>query len=496
MKISELIFSNEYTSAGGDLNVEIQNITTDYNEISDNTLFVFIRSAVFDINNIKETVLKRRPIAIICDRELSLPSSAESVIIRVENTRKVLPYLFFRFYELTEKNLKICAVTGTNGKTSTATMLQKILTKEGYKVGFIGTGRIAINDRLINEQNYSMTTPDPKMLYSTIKNMTAENCDYIVMEVSSHALYFDKVLPLRFSVSIFTNLSEEHLDFHESLDAYFKTKMKLFSQSDLAVFNSDDEYSKRASEAFKLKKLTVGTKNKADLIATNIKSVGYKNTEYYANEINKRYKVKLNIGGSFNVYNSLMAIAAAKLLGVSCISAKAAISEISGIDGRMECIEGDVTVIIDYAHTPEAMKNVLFSLYSSKIPEQSIITVFGCGGNRDKSKRPKMARIAERYSDKVIVTTDNSRFEKSSDIIKDILSGFTDNSKRTVITSRSQAIEYAILNAKDGDIIAVIGKGHERYNIVNGTYENFDEREIIHNALEKRRSLKQNDNKA
>ena len=245
MKLNELIKNNEILSIDGDINCEINNITTDACEITQDTLFVFLRSSSFDINKIKEFVISKNPSAIVCDNELIL-SKTNITVIRVADTRKLLPFLFIRIYRIDPKKLRLCAVTGTNGKTSTAYMLQRILMYAGYKVGFIGTGKIAINETALNEKNYSMTTPDPKLLYSALYEMSKNECDYIVMEVSSHALYFDKVLPLYFLVSIFTNLSEEHLDFHKTMEEYFKTKLKILDQSEIGIFNIDDKYSKIA----------------------------------------------------------------------------------------------------------------------------------------------------------------------------------------------------------------------------------------------------------
>ena len=494
MKFYEIIKKEEYTNICGSLDVTIEKITSDPSQITSSTLFVFLRSERFDINLITEKVLKSDPIAILCDEELYI-TKTKATVIRVKDTRVVLPFLYFRFYRLDSKKLKLCGVTGTNGKTSTAFMLRNILINAGYKVGFIGTGKIMINEDLISNTNYSMTTPDPELLYKSIAEMTEKGCAYIVMEVSSHALHFNKVLPLQFEVSIFTNLSSEHLDFHKNIYNYYKSKLKLFKQSKFGVFNIDDKYSARAMKSFNFHSVSVSTKHKADYLASRIVTKDLTHTKYVLTEFNRRYTVRLGTVGKFNVYNSMMAIAAANLLGIHWSVAKESVENTSSIDGRMELIKGDVNVIIDYAHTPDAFRNVLNLMFKCKKTRQSLISVFGCGGERDKAKRPLMAEIAEKYSNLVIVTSDNSRNENTDEIITDIIRGFKFTDSYRVIVSREEAIEEAIINANSGDIIALLGKGHERYNITKGNYEPFDEREIIKKALIKRRSS-DNDNGA
>ena len=486
MKLYEIIYNEDFIRKDGEIDPEITEITTDPKKIGAATLFVFLRSERFDIELIKEKVIAAAPRAIICDDAITLPKT-DATVIRVESTRAILPYLYYRFYRIDAAKIKLCAVTGTNGKTSTATMIGEILKTAGHSVGFIGTGKILINGELSSNVNYSMTTPDPELLYKSIAMMINRGCTHIVMEVSSHALYFDKTAPLIFDVSVFTNLSSEHLDFHHNIEEYFDTKLKLYKQSRTGVFNLDDQYSRRAMESFKLRSVCVSTHGGADYNASHIAASSLSGTEYVMTEYNRRYKVRLGTGGIFNVYNSMMAIASAELLDVPWTSARDALKELNAIDGRLETIRDDVTVIIDYAHTPEAFKNVLKLLVSVKNDGQSLITVFGCGGDRDKMKRPEMARIAEAYSDKVTVTSDNSRNESTASIIADIMKGFERSGAVTVIEDRRDAIIHTVMNADDGDIIALLGKGHERYNIQNGEYEHFDEREIVKEALSQRR---------
>ncbi len=487
MKLCELIFKDEYNSLSDITDIEIKNVTTSLNKINSNTLFIFLKSIKFDIRKIIKCVLELKPKAILCDEDLSI-DEGNIPIIKCPNTRAILPYIYARFYKVDFSEFHFVGITGTNGKTTTATMLSHILSYSGKKVGFIGTGKIIINGEIITNFDYSMTTPDPEYLYFILSKMQAAKCEYVVMEVSSHALYFEKTAPIPFEVAVFTNLSCEHLDFHKTIDEYFEAKMKLFSAAKLGIFNADDEYSKKAYTMAKCKKISIGILNEANIMAREVKLSGLYSSEYICREDSRLFKVRLKLGGAFNVYNSMMATAAAINLGISPNHIKEALSHLEFIDGRLEIIKDEITVIIDYAHTEEAFEKILNFIYSNKNMGQKLITVFGCGGERDKSKRPAMARTAEKYSDLVIVTNDNSRAESEIEIIRNILSGFKKTEKRKVITSRKSAIEYAIASANAGDIVAIIGKGHERYSVDRNGIHYFDEREIIRNALKKRKN--------
>ena len=488
MDISKLVFEEEIISDKMIPSVNIEKITSVPDEISDDTLFVLLKSTRFNEEEILSKALNKNPAVIICGKETLIPKKIP--VIRTENTRKLLPFIYARFYGIDFSKTRFVAITGTNGKTSTATMISHILSYSGQKVGFIGTGKISIDGKNIAHSNYSMTTPDPHLLYYVIKEMQNEKCDTIIMEVSSHALYFDKVLPIPFTVSVFTNLSPEHLDFHKDMQNYYETKIKLFEKTKIGIFNMDDAYSKKASQETSCQKYGIGIIQKADAVARDVLLNGIFGSEYIYRELNRNFKVKLKLGGAYNIYNSMLAIAAAIKLGVKPCIAKTAVSNIESIEGRLDIIRSDITVIIDYAHTEEAFKNVLKSIKSSKTFGQKLITIFGCGGNRDKTKRPKIAEISELYSDFVIVTSDNSREESEQDIINDIIKGFKNSEKYTVIPSRENAIKDTVLNAKAGDIIAIIGKGHEKYNIDKYGYHEFNERKIIEDTLNERKRRK------
>lgn len=487
MKLCHLIYNEEFSCKSCVSDIEIDSIATWADDIRPRTLFVIIKSIKFDVNKIINYILSKKPSVIVCEEDVPI-NSEDIPILRVDNTRRILPYLYSRFYDIDYKKMRFTAITGTNGKTSTATMLAHILTYSGRKVGFIGTGKIISDKKTLCDSKYSMTTPDPQTLYSAIKKMQDDGCDTVVMEVSSHALHFDKVLPIPFEVSLFTNLSHEHLDFHGDMESYYKTKRKLFLQTKTGVFNMDDPYSKRCFEECASGKYGIGIINDGDAVARDVLMHGLSGSEYIYRDESRELRVNLCVGGAYNIYNSMLAISASIIMGVNpCVITKA-ISHLKHIEGRLEKIEDDITVIIDYAHTEEALCNVLKTLKSAKNQGQKLITVFGCGGERDREKRPRMAKIAEQYSDFIIVTTDNSRTESVADILTDILVGFTETKKRKVITSRKNAIRNAILTANQGDFVAVIGKGHERYNIDKNGYHDFDEREIIKEALNERRA--------
>lgn len=481
MKISEIIYREEYIFSNADEDLEIDRITTSFNDADEKALLIIPNS-----KNIPEVITSiKYPAAVICDNEAKIPK--EIPVIRVENPRLALSNACFRFEGIDISKFKLIGVTGTNGKTTTATFIKKILERCGYKVGFIGTGKIEIGNESITNSDYSMTTPDPTVLYKVLKRMEIEKCEAVVMEVSSHSLALDKVAPLKFDYGVFTNLSREHTDFHSDMEDYFHTKCRLFSQCKKAIFNVDDEYGRRAYNECSQEKLSVGVIWSADVEGRNIENQGLDGVSYIYRCDDFSCKIKLKAAGVYNVYNSMLAAAVCIDIGCKPCEVRPALYEISSIPGRFEIINDEITVIIDYAHTDFAFYNIMKELYSLK-RGNSLAVVFGCGGERDKTKRPKMAEIAESFADRIIVTQDNSRNEDPKDIISDIIRGFKMKSY-TVNENREKAIEYAILSAKKGDIVAIIGKGAEKYNIDKDGYHDFDEKAIINSALKKRKVI-------
>ena len=480
MKISEIIYRDEYIFSCVEENVEIEKISTLPSEADEKTLVIIPNS-----KNISEADFEENmPAAVICDTDANIPG--EIPTIRVENPRRALSYAYYRFEEIDLKDIILIGVTGTNGKTTTTTFIKKILEHSGYTVGFIGTGKIEIANECISVSDYSMTTPDPSLLYPTLKKMALSGCNAIVMEVSSHSLALEKVAPLKFDYGIFTNLSREHTDFHKDIEDYFLAKSKLFSQCKKAFFNVDDDYARRAYKECQSRKVSVGAIWYADICGRNIENLGLCGSKFTYHWDNYSCKIRLNVAGIYNVYNSMLASAVCIDIGCKPRDVKEALAEITSLKGRFEIIKDEITVIIDYAHTENAFYNIMKELNSLK-GSNRLSVVFGCGGERDKSKRPRMAQIAEEFADKITVTQDNSRKENPKDIICDIIRGF-DRKSYYVCEDRAEAIEKAIIEAKRGDIVAVIGKGAEKYNIDKNGYQEFDEEKIINASLEKRKA--------
>ena len=477
MKISDVIYREEYIFTDLSKDYEFNKICFNLKDLTEGDLLFILNERLINFNS-----LNKLPIAVVCKPEVMLPQNIPS--IRVENPRIALSMACFRYENPVIQGTKIIGVTGTNGKTTTATLICKILSDLGHKVGFIGTGKITIGDKVISDKNYSMTTPDPPLLYSSIRCMTEDGCDAIIMEVSSHSLALDKVAPLSFDYAVFTNLSWEHIDFHHSMEEYFNAKAKLFNKSKCAVINIDDQYGQRLYNMLEGRRISVGSIQDADVSAKNVKNIGFDGTSYTYRQKNFSFKMRYHPAGVYNIYNSMLAATVCIDMGCKPCEVKKVVNSISSIPGRFEIINDKIMVIIDYAHTAEAFECILRDLHAEKSAGK-LIVVFGCGGNRDKAKRPLMAKTAEKYADRIILTADNSRNESTKDIVADIIRGF-DEGNYEIKEKREDAIYSAILEAKDNDIVAIIGKGPEKYNIDKDGYHPFDEREIILSALKKR----------
>ncbi|MBQ8302979.1 MAG: UDP-N-acetylmuramoyl-L-alanyl-D-glutamate--2,6-diaminopimelate ligase [Clostridia bacterium] len=480
MKIFDIIYSDEFIISDINENIDVGNLTTDINNIREDSILIIPNSLKLP----KEISSAKIPLAVICDLNAALPKCFPT--IRVSNPRLALARAYYRFVGFDSEGITMIGVTGTNGKTSTAEFIKTILLASGQKVGFIGTGRIEINGEILSDKYYSMTTPDPHILYPTLKKMKDTGCTAIVMEVSSHALALDKVEPLKFDYGVFTNLSSEHMDFHRSLEEYFDSKNKLFKQCKKSIFNVDDEYARRAYDICSGEKISAGIIWRGDVWASNIENRGFDGISYIYHTDRFSFKMNLNVAGIYNAYNSMLATALCIDMGIRPCEAKRILGEIDRIPGRYEIINDEISVIIDYAHTDSAFNNIMKELAALK-GSKKLTVIFGCGGCRDKDKRPKMARIAEKYADRIIITTDNSRTESPKEIIADIIKGFVSGSYR-VIEDRTQAIRTAIIEADSADVIAIIGKGCEKYNIDNSGYHDFSERDIAISALKRRKA--------
>ena len=492
MKLDKLIYESEIEIPKKYAGREVSYITTDpKSSTKEALLFVLTGRDIDVLDNNKSNFL-----VAVFDKNVSIPKklSGRDNVFKYESARSLLAYACFRESEINLSRTKFIGITGTNGKSSTATLIKEILSYSGIRVGFIGTGRIECNGTVISDSNYSMTTPDPWILYPAIRKMQDAECGVIVMEVSSHSLALDKLAPISFEYGIFTNLSSEHIDFHKSINEYFEAKLKLFKKCNNAFFNLDDYYGRVAYKDFKKRKVGVGILWQGDVWATGIQNHGFDGTEYMYRERTFLFKMRLSLAGIHNIYNSLFAAAVCIDMGIKPCDVKQALSAVALLPGRFEIIRNNVTVIIDYAHTPAAFEALLKEIRRAKLPSERLWTVFGCGGERDREKRPRFANVAEALADEIIITEDNTRSEPAEQIISDITRGFK-TARYEVIRNRTEAIKRAIINADDGDIIAIVGKGSEKYNIDSEGYHAFDERALIDEAL-LCRSVESYENKA
>ncbi len=455
---------------------EITAITCDSRNIIPGCAFICINGAVQDGHKYAADAAAGGAAVIICEKDVGLKNQ-----VFVEDTRVEYAKMSANWFGNPAKKLIIIGVTGTNGKTSVTYMLKSILEKNGAKVGIIGTVQNMIGDEILPSKN---TTPSPYELQSMFSLMEKSGCTHCVMEVSSHALDQNRVYGITFEAGLFTNLTQDHLDYHITMENYLQAKRKLFMNSKIAIMNSDDAYFEKMSADLGCPIITYSTVDEsADYTAKNIvlKPDG---SNFLLSGIGELGRIKTHIGGKFTPYNAMCAAVCALKLGVSMETVSAAFSEMDGVKGRAEVVPTgkDFTVIIDYAHTPDGLENILKTF--NECEKNRLIVVFGCGGDRDRTKRPKMGAIAAEFADYCIVTSDNPRSEEPMSIINDILDGMK-NSKVPVevIESRVEAIKKAVQIAEKGDIIVLAGKGHETYQILATGTIHLDEREVIAEAL-------------
>ena len=437
------------------------------------------------IGTTQETHVMPSEAITVCEHDEDITGGR---VIRVENARAALSILYSNLFKIDYDKLTFIGITGTNGKTTTATLCEYILRYAGKGVGFIGTGRVEYMGVSLVDSEYSMTTPDPSILYPAIKKMQNMGCTHIVMEVSSQAVALSRIAPINFAVCAFLNLSREHLDLHGGMEDYYGLKLALFKSARIGIFNRDDSYSKRAEAECGLKAIrTVGIINDADIGLCELQDKKDDGYEYICRSGDLYFKVTQHLPGAFNVYNVLFAIGITEALGIRNADIRRAIGDFSSVPGRCEIIKDEIRVIIDYAHTPRAM-NELLTFAKGSARGKRVITLFGCGGERARDKRPLMAREAEKYSDLLFITEDNSRQEDPDIILADIISGLRDNKDIKIIPDRERAIKEAILMADLGDTVLIVGKGNEAYNDKGGRKRVFDERAIIRDALLMRRN--------
>jgi len=478
--LKDILYRVSINKVIGNTNVVITNVEFDSRKVSLNDVFIATRGTVSDGHEYIKNAVNQGAIAIVCE-ELPKDTVNGVTYVKVQNAQQALAFMASNFYENPSENLQLVGVTGTNGKTTIASLLYQLYTKAGFKVGLLSTVKIMVGNI---EHKATHTTPDSLTINKYLSKMTDIGCEYCFMEVSSHGIAQHRTTGLKFTGGIFTNLSHDHLDYHSTFAEYRDVKKKFFDElpsSAFALTNADDKNGMVMLQNTKAKKQTYALKSIADYKAQILENqfsgllLKLNNNELWSKLI-----------GNFNAYNLLAIFATTELLGMQTMESLRLISELESVNGRFQyLIKNKITAIVDYAHTPDALKNVLETINAIRTKNEELITVVGCGGDRDATKRPKMGHIASALSTKVIFTSDNPRTEDPNKIIEAIESGVEpQHFKKTLsIADRKQAIKTACSFAKENDIILIAGKGHETYQEINGERTDFDDFKIVKTLL-------------
>ena len=483
LKLFDVLKDIEYELVSGKVDIDIKEIAYDSRNVVDGAMFVALSGFMVDGHNYIDKAIDNGASAIMISKDIDTSKYKDITIVKVKNTRRCLATVSRTFYGYPDKELTTIGITGTKGKTTTSWTIMSILNNSGKKCACIGTMGVFIGSKYYHTKN---TSPEAYDVYKYMREMLDDGIKYLVMEVSSQSLMLHRWDDMIFDYSIFTNLSLDHVgkDEHDSYEDYRECKKRLFKQSRVGIFNVDDKEYNYMIKDTNLDIYTFGKSDKADLRLINSKNIiepGFIGIDMEVNGIiNDTFRV--SIPGNFNAYNMMGAIMVSHLLGIDTKSIKDTLEHIS-VKGRLEPVKvsDKFNVLIDYAYQGIAMENVIKTIREAN--PKRIVVVFGCGGNRSKQRRYDCGKVASTYADYSIITADNSRYEDVNDIIKDILSTFKgDNYK--VIPDRRDAIKYSIVNAKEGDVIMILGKGHEDYQEINGIRYPFDERVIIHEILD------------
>jgi UDP-N-acetylmuramoyl-L-alanyl-D-glutamate--2,6-diaminopimelate ligase len=483
MKLQELLKHLHSLIPFSEEDLDITSIENDNRKVQKGSLFVCIKGYTVDGHDFAGSAVQNGAAAILAERPLSL----DVPVIIVNDTNRALAVLADAFYGQPTKKLHLIGVTGTNGKTTTSHLIEKILSDAGKKTGLIGTLYTKIGEKTLETKN---TTPESLTLQKTFKKMCDSKVDSVVMEVSSHALDLGRVHGCDFNVAVFTNLTQDHLDYHLTMDEYKRAKSLLFSQlgntfglenPKFAVLNADDPASEMYRKSTAAHVVTYGINNKADIHAKNIE-MNSSGTRFILGTPEADYPVEIQLIGKFSIYNVLASIAAALVSGISITDIIHSISTVKGVAGRFELVNAgqNFTVIVDYAHTPDSLENVLKTI--RQFAKRKIFVVVGCGGDRDRTKRPIMAKIACQYATDPIFTSDNPRSEDPLAILSEMEEGVRGESYK-VIPDRREAIMLAVNQAAESDIILIAGKGHETYQIIGSQVHDFDDRLTAKEAI-------------
>ncbi|HLU21996.1 MAG TPA: UDP-N-acetylmuramoyl-L-alanyl-D-glutamate--2,6-diaminopimelate ligase [Bacillaceae bacterium] len=465
-------------------NPEILNIENNHKNVQQGCLFICISGLVFDGHDFAKEAVENGAVAIIAERKLDV----NVPVIIVKDSKHTMAILADRFYNHPSQKFHLIGITGTNGKTTTSALIETIFSNDQQNTGLIGTIYMKIANRQLETKN---TTPDSLVLQSVFDQMVSENVDAVVMEVSSHALVQGRVNGSDFDVAVFTNLTQDHLDYHHTMEEYRRAKGLLFSRlgntytkPKYAVLNADDPATKYFMAETAAHVVTYGIETPADFSASNIK-LGNTGTQFTLHTPEGKHEVSMKLIGKFNIYNVLAAIASTFVSNIPLSTIITSIEGANGVSGRFEVVDGgqDFSVIVDYAHTPDSLENVLKTV--RQFAKKRIFVVVGCGGDRDPSKRPLMADVACTYATNPIFTSDNPRSEDPMAILRDMEQGVVGNSYE-IIPDRAEAIKKAITSAESGDIVLIAGKGHETYQIIGNKVLDFDDKNVALQVIKER----------
>ncbi len=479
--LSDILFRSRIVNVVGSTHVAVESVAMDSREVRPLGLFVAVSGTVVDGHQFIAMAIEKGATAVVCER---IPQELESHVtyVQVQNSAEALGFIACNFYDNPSEKIKVVAVTGTNGKTTTATLLYELMVKLGYKAGLLSTVENRIDKRIVAATH---TTPDAIALNRLLAEMVEAKCSYCFMEASSHALHQYRLSGIKFTGGLFTNITHDHLDYHHSFNEYIKAKKILFDMlptSAFALVNHDDRHGEFMLQNTKAKKKTYALQSMADYKAKVLEN-GFLGLHLLIDN----QEIYTQLIGGFNAYNLLLVYATACELGLDKMEVLTALSALLPPDGRFQYIKssGDITAIVDYAHTPDALMNVLTTIAEIRSGNENVITLIGCGGDRDRSKRPEMARIAAEMSNQVILTSDNPRSENPEAIIQEMKQGLDHSMiKRTLaITDRREAIKLACTLAHAGDIILIAGKGHEKYQEIAGVKYPFDDYSIVCETL-------------
>ena len=482
-QLKDLLFGVSLKAVSGSTAIEVSELCFDSRKVTSRDVFIAIRGTQADGHGFVDKALDQGAVAVICE---SLPARLKDDVtyVEVSDSQKALAIMAANFYENPSRNLNLVGVTGTNGKTTVCSLLYQLFKYAGYKVGLISTIRILVDEA---EYETSLTTPDALTINKHLAQMNEAGVEYCFMEVSSHGIAQGRSEGLSFQGAVFTNLSHDHLDYHETFEEYRNTKKKLFDgllKSAFALTNADDRNGLFMIQNTRARKYTYALKSYADFRAQILEQQMDGQLLKIADQ-----EVWTKLIGEFNAYNLLAIYATAALLGLETLETLQGVSKLKTVDGRFQYYvsKNRITAIVDYAHTPDAIKNVLSTINALRTGNENVITVVGCGGDRDKSKRPVMGHIASEMSTTAIFTSDNPRSEEPGVIIREMEGGVEPQNTRKVISieDRRQAIRTACKLAHPGDIILVAGKGHETYQEIRGVRSDFNDYEIVKEELEK-----------